>query len=137
VNHLPQTERRVLDEAVETLSTQTGGVVKLLPRPRGRFDPRFDAQVELEPHGQKFRLLAEIKNVDRRPALAQIKEQLVTVLADQFPGYLPLLVAPYITEGMAEECPRIDLPFADTAFNLFLRTGTTLLYIIGRPDPIT
>jgi hypothetical protein len=135
VNHLPQTERRILDEAVEALGTQTGGAVKLLPRQRGRFDPRFDAQVELELHGQKIRLLAEIKNVDRRPALAQIKEQLVKVLADQFPGYLPMLVAPYITEAMAEECRRIDLPFADTAGNLFLQTPTTLLYIIGRPRP--
>ena len=78
-------------------------------------------------------LLAEIKNVDRRLALAQIKEQLEAAIADQLPGYIPLLVAPYMTEAMAEECRRIDLPFADAAGNLFLRTGTTLLYIVGRP----
>ena len=135
MNHLAQTERRILDEAVEALGTQTQGAVKLLPRPRGRFDPRFDAQVELELNGQKIHLLAEIKNVDRRVALAQIKEQLERVLTDQFPGYLPLLVAPYMTEAMAEECRRIDLPFADTVGNLFLRTATTLLYIVGRPRP--
>ena len=137
MNHLAQTERRILDEAVEALGTQTQGAVKLLPRPRGRFDPRFDAQVELELHGQKIHLLAEIKNVDRRLALAQIKEQLERVLADQFPGYLPLLVAPYMTEAMAEECRRIDLPFADTAGNLFLRTATTLLTSSAGRDPIT
>ena len=135
MDHLAQTERRILDEAVEVLATQTRGAVKLLPRPRGRFDPRFDAQVQLELHGQKIQLLAEIKNVDRFLALAQIKEQLEKVLTDQFPGYLPLLVAPYMTEAMAEECRRIDLPFADTAGNLFLRTGNTLLYIVGRPRP--
>jgi hypothetical protein len=135
VNHLAQTERRILDEAMEAFETQTQGVVKVLRRQRGPVERRFDAQIELELHGQKILLLAEIKNVDRRPALAQIKQQLDEAIADQFPGHLPLLVAPYITEAMAEECRRIDLPFADTAGNLFVRTGTTLLYILGRPRP--
>jgi len=135
MNHLAQTERRILDEAIDALGTQTGGEVKVLRRPRGLFDPRFDAQAELELHGQKILLLAEIKNVDRRPALAQIKKQLDGAIADQYPGYLPLLVAPYMTEAIAEECRRIDLPFADTAGNLFLRTANTLLYIVGRPRP--
>lgn len=133
--NLHETERRLLDEALEALGTQTRGAVKLLKRQRGPFDPRFDAQVELELHGQKMLLLAEIKNVDRRPALAQIKTQLEAAIADHLPGYLPLLVTPYMTGAMAEECRRLDLPFADTAGNLFIRTGTTLLYIIGRPRP--
>jgi hypothetical protein len=135
MNHLTQTERRILDEAIDALGNQTRGEVKVMRRPRGLFDPRFDAQAELELHGQKILLLAEIKNVDRRPALAQIKKQLDAAIADQYPGYLPLLVAPYVTEAIAEECRRIDLPFADTAGNLFLRTNTTLLYIVGRPRP--
>jgi hypothetical protein len=135
MNYLAQSERRILDEALEALETQTQGAVKILRQQRGPFDSRFDAQVELELHGQKILLLAEIKNVDRRPALAQIKKQLDGAIADQFPGHLPLLVAPYITDAMAEECRRIDLPFADTAGNLFVRTGTTLLYILGRPRP--
>jgi hypothetical protein len=133
--NLNQTEHRVLDEALEALGTQTRGTVKLLRRPRGPFDPRFDAQVELELHGQKVLLLAEIKNVDRRLALAQIKTQLEGAIAGHLHGYLPLLVTPYMTEAMAEECRRIDLPFVDTAGNLFVRTATTLLYIIGRPRP--
>ena len=135
MTHLAQTERRILDEALDALGIQARTAAKVLRRTRGPFDPRFDAQIELELHGQKILLLAEIKNVDRRLALAQIKEQLKAAIADQFPGYLPLLVAPYMTEAMAEECRRIDLPFADAAGNLFLRTGTTLLYIVGRPRP--
>lgn len=135
MNHLAQTERRILDEALDALGIQARTAAKVVRRTRGLFDPRFDAQIELELHGQKVLLLAEIKNVDRRLALAQIKEQLEAAIADQFPGYLPLLVAPYVTEAMAEECRRIDLPFADAAGNLFLRTGTTLLYIVGRPRP--
>ncbi len=133
--NLNPTERRILDEALEALGAQTRGAVKLLRRPRGAFDPRFDVQLELELHGQKILLLAEIKNIDRRAALAQIKDQLERAIADGFPGYLPMIVAPYMTETMAEECRRIDLPFADTVGNLFVRTPTTLLYIVGRPRP--
>ncbi len=56
-------------------------------------------------------------------------------IQDQFPGHLPFLVAPYMTEAMAEECLRIDLPFSDTAGNLFLRTANMLLCIVGRRRP--
>jgi hypothetical protein len=122
---IQETERRLLDEALQALQTQTGGP----------FDHRFDAQLQLELHGQRLLLLAEIKNVDRRPALAQIKTQLDAAIKDHLPGYIPLLVTPYMTEAMAEECRRLDLPFVDTAGNLFIRTHTTLLYIIGRPRP--
>ena len=132
---IQETERRLLDEALQVLQAQTGGVAKLLRRGRGTFDHRFDAQLQLELHGQRLLLLAEIKNIDRRPALAQIKAQLEAAIQDQLPGYIPLLVTPYMTEAMAEECRRLDLPFADTAGNLFLRTATTLLYIVGRPRP--
>jgi hypothetical protein len=133
--NLHETERRLLDEALQALENQTKGTVKRLRRERGPVDHRFDAQLELELHGQTMRLLVEIKNVDRRPALAQIKTQLEAVIEDHLPGYLPLLVTPYMTEAMAEACRRLDLPFVDTAGNLFVRTGTTYLYIIGRPRP--
>ena len=133
--NLNQTERLLLDEAIAALATQTGGIPRLLRKERGLFDPRYDAQVELQLNGQPINLLVEIKNVDRRPALAQIKAQLEAAIADRLPNYLPMLVAPYMTEAMAEECRRIDLPFVDTAGNLFLRTGTTLIYIVGRRRP--
>jgi hypothetical protein len=133
--NLHETERRLLDEALQALETQTGGAVKLLRRQHGTIERGFDAQVELKLHGQKMLLLAEIKNVDRRPALAPIKAQLETVIKRHLAGYLPLLVTPYMTEAMAEECRRLNLPFVDTAGNLFVRTGTTYLYIIGRPRP--
>jgi hypothetical protein len=129
------TELLLLDEALQALQTQTGGAAKLLRRERGPFDRRFDAQLQLELHDQKLLLLVEIKNVDRRLALAQIKTQLETAIEDNLPGYIPLLVTPYMTEVMAEECRRLNLPFVDTAGNLFIRTGTTLLYITGRPRP--
>jgi hypothetical protein len=130
-----ETELLLLDEALQALQTQTGGAAKLLRRERGPFDRRFDAQLQLELHDQKLLLLVEIKNVDRRLALAQIKTQLETAIEDNLPGYIPLLVTPYMTEVMAEECRRLNLPFVDTAGNLFIRTGTTLLYITGRPRP--
>jgi hypothetical protein len=132
---LQDTERRLLDEALQALETQTKGTVTLLKRERAPIDHRFDAQLELNVHGQTMRLLAEIKNVDRRPALAQIKAQLEAAIRDYLPGFAPLLVTPYMTEALAEECRRLDLPFVDTAGNLFVRTGTTYIYIIGRARP--
>src|ERR1700722_1618226 len=133
--NLHGTERQLLDEALDALGLQTGGAVKVLRRERGTIDHRFDAQVELKMHGQTMLLLAEIKNIDRRPALAQIKVQLEAAIKDHLHGYLPLLVTPYMTEAMAEECRRLNLPFVYTAGNLFIRTGTPLLYIVGRPRP--
>lgn len=63
MNHLAQTERRLLYEALEALGSQTRGAVKLLRRPRGPFDPRFDVQVELELHsrvGARRRVLVDV-----------------------------------------------------------------------------
>ena len=133
--HLTPVERQLFYEAIDALGTQTHGAAKILRRPRGLLDPRFDAQIGLELEGQKVRLLAKFKKVDRRPAIAPVKEQLEGAIKDQSPRHLPLLVAPYMTEAMAEECRRIDLPFADTAGNLFVRTDTMLLCIVGRRRP--
>jgi len=133
--HLAPVERQLFYEAIHALGTQTRGAAKILRRPRGLLDPRLDAQIKLELEGQKVRLLAKFKNVDRRPAIAPVKEQLERAIQDQFPGHLPFLVAPYLTEAMAEECRRIDLPFSDTAGNLFLRTANMLLCIVGRRRP--
>ena len=117
---------------MDALGKQSREAAKILRRPRGFLDRRFGAQIELELEGQRVRLLAKFKNLDRRLAIAPIKEQLEGAIKDRFPRHLPFLVAPYMTEAMAEECRRIDLRFADTASNLFLRTGTMLLYIVGR-----
>jgi hypothetical protein len=131
--NLQPTERHLLGEAVQALEVQTGGTVKLLQPEPGPADQRFDARLKLRLHGQRMLLLAEIKNLDRRLALAQIKMQLEAAIEDHFPGYLPLLITRYMTDAMADECRRLELNFVDTAGNLFIRTGTTFLYIVGRP----
>ena len=53
MNHLAQTERRILNEALDALGIQARAAAKVVRRTRGTFDPRFDAQIELELHGQK------------------------------------------------------------------------------------
>ncbi len=133
--NIDQTERHLLEEAVLALETQTEGRVKVRVKTHITRDPGYDAKLDLELHGQIMHFLVELKHVDRRLALAQIKEQLDRAIRRDFQGYLPLLIAPFITEAMAEECRRLNLPFVDTAGNLFLRTDTTLLFITGRPRP--
>ncbi|MGI4826609.1 MAG: type IV toxin-antitoxin system AbiEi family antitoxin [Janthinobacterium lividum] len=129
------TEGHLLEEAVQALEMQTEGRVKICTKTHNTREPGYDAKIELELHGQTIGFLAEIKHVDRRLALAQIKEQLDRAIRGDFEGYLPLLIAPFLTETMADECKRLNLPFVDTAGNLFLRTETTLLFITGRPRP--
>jgi len=41
--HLTPVERQLFDEAMDALGTQTRGAAKILRRPRGLLDPRFDA----------------------------------------------------------------------------------------------
>ena len=60
-------------------------------------------------------ILAEIKNLGRRPGTGSDQEPTRTGDRKPLPGHLPLLVTPYMTEAMAEECRRIVLPFANTA----------------------
>jgi hypothetical protein len=135
MNDWRTTETRVLDEALHALETQTRGKVKRLKREHDPADFGFDAIVDFQIHGRNILIVIEVKNVDRRAALAQIKAQLDAAVDRHLPGYLPMLAAPYITEAMAEECRRIDLLFVDTAGNLFVRTPDTLFFILGRPRP--
>lgn len=132
---IDQTKRRLLEEAVQALEMQTEGRVKIRAKTHNTREPGYDAKIDLELHGQTVHFLVEMKHVDRRLALAQIKEQLDRTIRRDFEGYRPLLIAPFITEAMADECKRLNLPFVDTAGNLFFRTETTLLFITGRPRP--
>lgn len=43
-----------------------------------------------------------------------------------------LLVAPYITPGVAEQCRALDLPFIDTAGNAYLHAPGLLIFVKGQ-----
>jgi hypothetical protein len=76
----------------------------ILPWPTKQHAPFADALLEFQLDGRKERFLAEIKTIDRRIAVAQVKEQLQALINEQFPGYRPLLITAFATTNLAEEC---------------------------------
>lgn len=68
-------------------------------------------------------------------AVAQVHAQLEELIADQYPAYRPLLITAFVTTALADQCKRLDLPFLDTAGNLYLRTDAFLVYLNGEPRP--
>lgn len=90
-----------------------------------------DALVEIAgPQGvQQFAV--EIKNkVDRVETLNQLRAFWPRHAAQ------PLLVAaPYLTLQAAERCRELDMCFADTAGNVYLRAPGLLIYVTGKRKP--
>jgi hypothetical protein len=130
-----RTEPVILQEALDALRTKTGLQAKVLPTPKDKAKIHPDALIEIEFNGQKQRFVTNIKAIDRRIAVAQVHTQLEELIADQYPAYRPLLITPFVTTALADECKRLDLPFLDTVGNLYLRTGAFLVYVKGEPRP--
>lgn len=126
-----ETEDQTLAKALEALHNATGIDTEVTAREillnNGL---RGDATVILKPEGQPhYFFVAEIKRVDRFAHLANIKYQLGEH-ADEM-----LLVAPRITEEMADKCKELDLQFIDTTGNAYLKRPGLFVFIKGqRPN---
>jgi hypothetical protein len=128
-------EYQTLQDAIAALQGTTGlKTVKVEVRPLGDNKPA-DALLTIILNGYKQRFVAEVKTIDRRLAIAQIRIQLQEFIAQRYPGYRPLLVTTFATPELAEECRRLDLPFLDTAGNLYLPTDTFVADIRGKARP--
>jgi hypothetical protein len=130
-----QIQRLIVQEALNALHEKTGLHARALPPAAIKAKIQPDAVIEIEYNGQKQRFVAEVKAIDRRIAVAQIHAQLTALIGAHFRGYRPLLITPFVTAALAEECRRLDLPFIDTAGNLYLRTHAWLVYLKGEPRP--
>lgn len=122
------TEQRILKEAEEAFKRTTGLAVEMHPAPVGK-DHEVDAVLELSQNRRRHRFLVEVKAVDRFETPALIKARGKTHREPT------LLVAPYITREMAERCRQLQLPFIDTAGNVFLEVPGLLVYIVGNAKP--
>jgi hypothetical protein len=131
----PQAQPFILQEALDALREKTGLPARALRAATINAKTQPDALIEIEYNGQKQRFVAEIKAIDRRIAVAQVHAQLEELIADHYHGYRPLLITPFVSTALAEECRRLDLPFLDTAGNLYLRTEALLIYVKGEPRP--
>lgn len=125
-----ETEHQILPKALEALYRATGidgRITELEPLlPNGI---RGDATVALTLTGQQHTLIAEIKRVDRFAHLVDLKYRLGE-RADEM-----LLVAPRITEEMADKCRELDLQFIDTTGNAYLKRPGLFVLVKGqRPN---
>src|SRR5258708_2605340 len=131
-------EYQTLQTAIAALQATVGlKTVKVDVRPLAidHPNPRADAVLTITLNGHKQLFVAEIKTIDRRLAVAQIRAQLQELITQRYPGYRPLLITTFATPDLAEECRRLDLPFLDTAGNLYLPTDTFVADIRGKLRP--
>ena len=128
-------EYHILNQALDAIMATVDAKAKVLPFPKTKFQPQADAMVEINLNGRKERFVAEIKTIDRRLAVGQIKAQLQTLINEKYAGYHPLLVTGFATPELADECRKLGLPFIDTAGNLYLRTANYLADVRGKARP--
>lgn len=129
-------EAALLNDALEALHAATGAEGKLCQEPANRGDDlRPDALVEITVDQQRIPFVVEVRKTDRLEILGHIKAQLDAWIRQRFPNHRPLLITPFMTRELAERCRAIDLPFLDTAGNVYLRANGVLLYVTGRPKP--
>src|SRR5215467_4243223 len=124
------TERPILGRIVEAIVKETGLIVRVLewePQFHWHTPVRPDALVEIHAPAQREKFAVEIKNVDRFEALNQLR----ALWPRQAKPPL-LIAAPYITPQLAERCREMELYFADTAGNIYVRGPGLHLYVTGR-----
>ena len=130
----PVTDRPTLEHVLEALGKETGLTARVLewePQLDWHAQVRPDALVEIRTPGHREKYAVEIKNVDRFEMLAQLR----TLWPRK--AKLPLLLAaPYITPQLAERCREMELYFADTAGNVYLKAPGLHLYVTGRRRPL-
>ncbi|MGC2161335.1 MAG: type IV toxin-antitoxin system AbiEi family antitoxin [Silvibacterium sp.] len=127
-------EQVILQEALDVLENTTALNAKILPMPKDQ-RLRPDAIVEIQRKGRTERFLVEVKHIDRHIALGQVKAQLMAFIDAHYPGYHPLLVTKFLTLEIIDECHKLDLPFIDTAGNMYIHTDLFLADIRGRARP--
>jgi hypothetical protein len=127
------TERLTLERVLEAIGRETGITTRVLQwQPTLNWHTQLcpDALVEFDVPPQPEQYAVEVKNIDRYAMLNQVR----AFWPRQAKPPL-LIVAPYITAHVAERCREMDLFFADTAGNIYLKAPRLHLYVTGRRKP--
>lgn len=125
------TDRLILDRALDAMTAETGLTAKVLRwEPLALKTPGPDALIEVAGPKQPLQFAVEVKNVDRFAAVNHLR-------AIWPPNATPplLLVAPYITPQVAERCRNLDICFADTAGDVYLKAPGLHIYVTGKQRP--
>src|SRR5229473_92379 len=121
----------LIETALEGLQRTTGLTAQLLRLEQQNTLPqdqnqRFDALIEIETHGRRHQFAVEAKLGVRAELLTQIKA--LWPRKQQPPM---IIVAPYITNYLAEKCREIKLPFLDAAGNAYLEDDDLFVFVTG------
>lgn len=119
-------ENQILNNALEAFRQTTGLPADVLEEEIQLPQGRADAMIRL---ADTKPLLAEIKKTLRPTTLGAAIAQLQRF---KKPG---AIVTDYITPQMAERLKEMDIPYLDTAGNVYLKTPKNFIYVTGRKKP--
>src|SRR3984885_962265 len=122
----------LIEKALQGLQRTTGLAAQLIrweQQPEAVHHDRhqFDAVIEIEVRGRKHKFAVEAKIGVRAELLIQTK---ALWPREQQPRFL--VVAPYITNYLAEKCREIKLPFLDAAGNAYLEDDDLFVFVTGQ-----
>lgn len=119
----------ILEAAAAALCRTTGLTVEVFPHPVLAHARQADALLEIQGARRRHRFVAEVKTVDRFATPALVKTRLAGLKEP------PILVAPYVTREIAQQCRELHLAFIDTAGNAYLEGTGLLVWVIGEMRP--
>jgi hypothetical protein len=131
------TEQAIIEQAALAAERKLGVGIRVRKELRtARRDTfRPDAVIAITADGHTHRFVAEAKATDRIETLAYANARLRRAIEHGFPGYRPLLIAPYMTRALAGHCRKLKLPFLDMAGNAYLEAPGLFIYTTGEPRP--
>jgi hypothetical protein len=124
------TQRATLERVLEAIARETGlatRVVRWEPKLLRGAPVRPDALIEIGGPNAGQRYAVEVKNIHRFEVLHQLR-----VLRPHGTKPPLLVAAPYITTQAAEQCRKMDLYFADTVGNIYLKGRGLHVYVTGK-----
>jgi hypothetical protein len=129
-----KTNRITLERVLEAIGRETGITARVLqwhPTLNWHTPIRPDALIEIDAPRQTEQYAVKVKNIDRYKTLNQLR-----ALWPRQAKPALLIAAPYITAQVAERCHEMDLFFADTGGNIYLRALGLHLYVTGKRKPV-
>lgn len=128
--HDPQNEADLIQRAVEACFRVSGLRFVIEEKPTGRLNQKIgDAVLRLHAHGAKQQFFAEVKRTLTNAALGVALGEL-----DQH-GTTRILVTEYVNPNMADRLRRLNVPFIDTAGNVYVNYPPFFAYVKGQAPP--
>jgi hypothetical protein len=120
-------EKETLEQALIAFRKGTGLRITVEELEAGfRHDWQVDAAVRIAGRGMKARFFAEVKRALTTATIGTAVDRLRRLPEKA------ILVADYVNPNLAEKLKQMDVPFIDTAGNVYLNEPPLLLYIKGQ-----